>query len=210
MSVERLLPLSGIMFVVLVLITSIGLNNDAPTTSAPAAEVASYYGENDVAQGIGSFLIAAAVLFLVLFAVALASLRPQTDARLWERVLVGGSVLAGAIFLLTGILNFALVDGATNEASKEALQALSLALGNNWVGFNAGLGVMMVGAGGTLLGRPRLYPALGWSALVLGIALFIPFVDFIALLLSAIWIVVVSVVLFRATESRLASVAPAA
>jgi hypothetical protein len=95
MSVERLLPLSGIVFVALVLITSIGLNNDAPTTSATAAEVASYYGENDVAQGIGSFLIAAAVLFLVLFAVALASLRPHTDARRWERVLVGGSVLAG-------------------------------------------------------------------------------------------------------------------
>jgi hypothetical protein len=128
----------------------------------------------------------------VLFAVALASLPPHNDKRLWERVLVGGSVLAGTIFLITGIVNFALVDGATNDASEEALQALSLLLGNNWVGFNAGLGVMMIGAAGMLLARPRAHAGLGWTALALAIALFIPFIDFIALLLTVIWIIVAS------------------
>jgi hypothetical protein len=210
MDIKRLLPLSGIVFVVFVLVTSIALNSDAPTSTATGAEVASYYAENEIAQGIGSFLIAAAVLFLVLFAVALASLPPHDDKRLWERVLVGGSVLAGTIFLITGIVNFALVDGATNDASEEALQALSLFLGNNWVGFNAGLGVMMIGAAGTLLARPRAHAALGWTALVLGIALFIPFVDFIALLLTATWIIVASVVLFRATKRDVAVAVPAA
>lgn len=210
MDIKRLLPLSGIVFVVLVLVTSIALNSDAPTSTATGAEVASYYAENEIAQGIGSFLIAAAVLFLVLFAVALASLPPHDDKRLWERVLVGGSVLAGTIFLITGIVNFALVDGATNDASEEALQALSLFLGNNWVGFNAGLGVMMIGAAGTLLARPRAHAALGWTALVLGIALFIPFVDFIALLLTAIWIIVASVVLFRTTKRDVAVAVPEA
>ena len=200
MIIKRLLPLSGIVFVVLVLATSIALNSDAPTSTATGAEVATYYAENEIAQGIGSFLIAAAVLFLVLFAVALASLAPHDDKRLWERVLVGGSVLAGTILLVTGIVNFALVDGATNDASEEALQALSLFLGDNWVGFNAGLGVMMIGAAGTLLTRPRAHAALGWTALVLGIALFIPFVDFIALLLTAIWIIVASVVRFRTAK----------
>jgi hypothetical protein len=208
MIIKRLLPLSGIVFVVLVLVTSIALNSDAPASTATGAEVATYYAENEIAQGIGSFLIAAAVLFLVLFAVALARLRPHDNERLWERVLVGGSVLAGTVFLITGIVNFALVDGATNDASEEALQALSLFLGNNWVGFNAGLGVMMIGAAGTLLARPRAHPALGWTALVLGIALFIPFVDFIALLLTAIWIIVASVVLFRTTKRDVAVAVP--
>ena len=208
MDIKRLLPLSGIVFVGLVLVTSIALNSDAPTSTATGAELASYYAENDIAQGIASFLIAAAVLFLVLFAVALASLPPNDDERLWQRALVGGSVLAGTIFLITGIVNFALVDGATNDASGEALQALSLFLGNNWVGFNAGLGVMMIGAAGTLLARPRAHAALGWTALVLGIALFIPFVDFIALLLTAIWIIVASIVLFRTTKRDVAVAVP--
>ena len=44
---------------------------------------------------------------------------------------------------------------------------------------------------------------LGWAALVLGILLFIPFADFIALLVTLVWILVVSVVLFtRAGAAR--------
>ena len=65
------------------------------------------------------------------------------------------------------------------------------------VAFNAGFGVMMLGAAGCLLTRAGSYRWLGWIAVVLGIALFIPFADFIALILTLIWILVVSVLLFR-------------
>lgn len=56
---------------------------------------------------------------------------------------------------------------------------------------------MMLGAAGSLLGTARGYRWLGWAALVLGIALFIPFADFFALLLTLIWIIVTSVMAFR-------------
>ena len=59
---------------------------------------------------------------------------------------------------------------------------------------------MMLGAGGWLLGRIGNYNILGWVALVLGIALFIPYADFFALLLSLLWIIVAASVLSVARQ----------
>ena len=60
----------------------------------------------------------------------------------------------------------------------------------------------MLGAAGWLVGRPGRYSGLGWVALVLGIGAFIPFVDFFALLLSLLWIIVTSVMLYRAPQDE--------
>ena len=67
-----------------------------------------------------------------------------------------------------------------------------------WLPVNSGLGVMMLGAAGSLLASRRLPRWLGWSALALGVGLFILFVDFVALILTLVWIIVLSVLLFRA------------
>jgi hypothetical protein len=71
-------------------------------------------------------------------------------------------------------------------------------ISTTWAAFNAAFGVIMLGAAGSLLADGRGGRWLGWVALLLGIALFIPYADFIALLLTLIWIIVTSVLLFRA------------
>jgi hypothetical protein len=124
--------------------------------------------------------------------------------------MIAGSVLTGAAILVTAAVHFALTDGATNNVSPDALQALALVDGNTWVAFNPGLGVMMLGAAGALIPRLGAYRWLGWVALVLGIALFIPVADFFALLLTLVWILVVSVMLFRAGAEVAPRVAPSA
>src|SRR2546425_124450 len=63
-------------------------------------------------------------------------------------------------------------------------------------------------AAASLLARTRLYRWLGWAALAPGIALFIPFVDFVALVLSGVWILVASVTLFREQAETWSAVAP--
>jgi uncharacterized membrane protein YkvI len=73
--------------------------------------------------------------------------------------------------------------------------------GNVWLPFNSGLGVMMLGAAGLLLTETRLPSWLGWIALVLGVALFIPWVDFFALVVALVWIIVASVMLYRGSSS---------
>jgi hypothetical protein len=217
MDAKRFLPLSGIAFVALVVIPVFALGGeDAPTSDASAAEVMAFYDAHTVQQGVVSFLLAASAPFLVFFGASLAGSLSRTDAyrrEVGERVLSGGSVLAAAAFLVTALAHFALADGADQGVSPTALQALNVLDNNTWIAFNSGLGVMMLGAAGCLIPRTRAYRRLGWMALVLGIALFIPFADFFALLLTGVWIIATSVILFRErseAEAGFAAVAPTA
>ena len=56
---------------------------------------------------------------------------------------------------------------------------------------------MLLGAGGGILGGAGLPKWLGWLALVVGVACFIPYVGFLGFIASTLWIVLTSVVLFR-------------
>jgi hypothetical protein len=197
---SRLLPLSGIVFVVFALVAVVGFGGDTPDTDASGASVLSFYDEHSVRQAIGAFVFAASVPFLVAFAASLATtLWPRNSERppVWELVLVGGGVLTAATVLVTAWLVFALADAGDQRLSGPALQALNALGGNTWIAFNSAFGVMMLGAAGSLLGSGIGLRWLGWAALVLGIALFIPYADFIALLLTLVWIIVASVMLFR-------------
>ncbi len=201
MDARRFLPLSGSVFVIVALVAVIGFAGDVPESNAPGAEVASFYDDEQTQQVIGAFLWVASIPFLVFFAVAVAGFARSAEARtMWGYVVVGGSVLLGATLALLAAIQFAMTDGATNDISPAALEALNLILGNGWVAFNGALGVMMLGAAGCLLSAIR-YRWLGWVALALGVALFIPFADFVALILSLLWILVASVLLFRAASS---------
>jgi hypothetical protein len=195
---SRWLPLSGVVFVVLMLVVIIGFSGDTPGTDDSGAKIASFYDDESVRQGIAAFLLAATAPFLLLFSTTLAGLAGsgRTSREIWRRMFLGGSFILGAIIMVMAMIHFALADGA-GDVAPAALQALNLLDGNFWVAANPALGVMMLGAAGWLLGRVGNYNALGWVALVLGIGLFIPFVDFFALLLSLLWIIVASVLLYR-------------
>jgi hypothetical protein len=194
----RLLPLSGLAFVILAVLAIVGLGGDTPDSEASAAKVASFYEAHQNRQIVAAFVLAAAVPLLAFFGVSLAlALWPAEAGRrpVWPVVLAGGSLLACAAFALAAFIHFALADAADHVAAS-TLQGLNVLDSDTWVVFNGGLGVMMLGAAGSLIPRAKTR-VLGWTALVLGIALFIPFADFFALLLTGIWIIVTSVLLFR-------------
>jgi hypothetical protein len=58
---------------------------------------------------------------------------------------------------------------------------------------------MMLGAAGVLLSAGVLR-SLGWTALVLGIVLFVPIAGFFAMFLTAVWIVFTGIALARRAE----------
>ena len=203
MTWRRWLPLTGIAFVVVVVLAVL-LSGSTPGTDDAASKVASFYNEHQNREVVASFLLAASAPFLVIFTCVAAQRWGGGEgggARVWPLVFIGGSVLLGAIILVLATVHFALADGADNGVAPGGLQALNLLDNNFWVGANAALGVMMLGAAGTLL-LMRLRGArwLGWIALLLGVLLFIPFADFFALLASLLWILVVSVMLTRGGE----------
>ena len=205
MDVRRLLPLSGIVFVALLVIPVVVLGGDTPDSDATAAEVSAFYGDEVARQGIAAFLLAASTPFLVFFASALAAHLGlgvgQEHRPIWERIVLAGSAITAAAAVVAALIHFALADGADNDVSAEALQALNVLDGNVWLPFNSGLGVMMLGAAGLLLTETRLPRWLGWIALVLGVGLFIPFIDFFALVITLLWIIATSVMLYRGSSA---------
>ena len=214
MDIRRLLPLSGIVFVVLVVVPVVALGGDHPESDGTAAEVAAAYADDVVQQGIAAFLLAASAPFAIFFGSALAArlglysghqLRP-----IWERVVLAGSAVTASAAVIAALIHFALADGADQEVSPTALQTLNVLDNNVWLPFNSGLGIMMLGAAGLLLTERMLPRWFGWLALLLGIALFVPFADFIALIIALIWIIVVSVMLYMAADRRATPLPPSA
>ena len=109
MSARRLVPLSGIAFVALVVVAIVGIGGSTPGTDASAAELASFYDDNAIRQGIGTFVLAASVPFLVLFGVSLATTLGARTA--WGHVLFAGTILVSGAVLLASTAHFALVLG---------------------------------------------------------------------------------------------------
>jgi hypothetical protein len=204
----RLAPLSGLAGVLMVIVSFAVLGGDTPGSEDSGAVVNAFYDAHQGREMAASIVLAAAAPFLVIFAISLAlALWPAEGMRsaLWQLTLAAGGAVAGAAFVISGMLQFAVTDAADQSSVGGAtLQALNVLTADSWVAFNAGLGVMMLGAAGTLLSRKAM-PVLGWIALAAGIALFIPFADFVGLIVTGLWIIATSVLLYR----RGAGLAPA-
>jgi hypothetical protein len=205
--VSRWLPLSGLAFVVIVVVTFAAVQGDTPDSGSSAAKVVSFYSDHQDSQFVTAFLLAAAAPFLIFFGVnlALALWQPAADRRpVGPAVLAVGSAIAALSFMVAAHSVFAVADGV-DHLSPETLQGLNVLDSDSWIVFNSGLGVMMLGAAASLIPRGPSTRSLGWSALVLGIALFIPFADFFGLLLTGIWIIVVSIMQFRGSSALTAA-----
>lgn len=193
----RMLSLSGVAAVVLVVASWAGLSGDTPGGGATASKISAYYGSREAREMIAAFVLAASAPFFVLFAATLAESLSVNGRTIWLRVLTaGGAVVAGA-FLVAALIHAALTQTANDhDAAGGALQALAGLDQSTWMALCAGLGVLMLGAAGSLLAQ-RVAPVRAWIALVAGIALFIPFSDFIALIVSGLWIIATSISLYR-------------
>jgi hypothetical protein len=198
---SRLLALSGVAFVVLALISIVGLGGNTPGPDATAAKISSYYVSHESREYLASFVLAASGLFIIGFGIALAlATRPLAAVRgpFWPMLLTAGSVLAGGAWIVTAFAHLALTDAANQaRVAGSALQALNVLDSDSWMVFNTGMGVLMLGAAGSLIPARGAFRVLGWIALVAGLTLFVPFADFVALLVTAIWLIVASVLLYR-------------
>jgi len=94
--VNRRFLLCGIAFVAVLLVAIIGVGGGTPGTGASAEKLASFYSDNDVRQGIGTFVLAAAAPFVVLFGVGLMTAVGRRDGgewTAWSWVLLTGTIL---------------------------------------------------------------------------------------------------------------------
>lgn len=203
MKSARLAPLSGIAFVVLLILGVIVVSGNTPSIDDPASKIASYYADHKAKETIAVILVGLSAVFLTIFVVSLRDyLRGAGgDGSAWPTVaLIGGVVSVAGIFG-AGALHLALVNGGDKHISPEAMVAINAVDSDSLLAFVVPLGIMLFGvAGATLAGGGGLPKWMGWVALVLGVIFFTPIFP-LSMLLTFIWIIVVSILMYRRAGS---------
>jgi hypothetical protein len=206
----RYAPLSGILFVVL-LVVSFFIGGDTPDSNDSTQKVIQLWSDNDSKQIAGAIVGAVATVPFLWF---LSSLRSML------RVAEGGTgrlsnlAFAGGILLATG----AVVDSSLQFAVAESVgdvpplvtQSLSVLYSDFFFVFPIGVGTFALATGLVVLRTGVLAAWLGWLVFLLGIIAFVPLVGFFSVFVVFAWIVVVSIIMFRRGDPTVTPTVPAA
>jgi hypothetical protein len=194
----RLAPLTGVIFAVLVVV-AILTGGETPDANASPAKVIAYYGSHRSEVETSGILFALAFLFVVLFAGALRSyLRRMPAAEgLAAIVLAGGVLMAAGVFMAVSA-EYGLAHNL-HYLTPATAQTLSVLSNELFLPVLGGAFLFAIGSGLAILRGARLPRWLGWVAIVLAIAVLIPPASFPALLVFAIWSVIVSILIYRRT-----------
>jgi hypothetical protein len=206
MRTPRLAPLSGVLFVVLLIIGFIPLSGDTPDIDDPAQKITDFYADKQGQEIAAVVVVMLAALFLAVFAVSLRDYLRGGDvgADFWPALaLVGGAIAVAGLLVAAGI-HFALVDGGDKDISPDAMVALNAIDNDNFPAFSLPLGIMLLGAAGaTLRDGANLPRWMAWVALVLLVLYFTP-IGFAAFGLTGIWIIIASILMFQRSSAATA------
>ena len=193
-SSEWLVPLTGVAFVVLVIVSLI-IGGEPPSADEPAQEIVDHYIDNKSSIQIGAFLGAVAGTLLVFF---FGYVRKVLRAAEGEGGMLSLVALVGAVIIalgaaIDGTISFAIAEAADDiePASVQTLQAL---WDNDFLPFALGSQVLWFAAGISIVRHGALPKWLGWVAIVFGVASLTP-IGFFAFVAGAVWILVVSILL---------------
>lgn len=199
---ERLAPLTGVLFTVLAVV-GILVGGDVPDTDASAAEILDHYeDEGPVFVGVIALLLAGVALLF--FAGALRRHFAAVGPEWLAAVVFGGAVVLAAglgIFLSSQV---ALADAADNQ-QEASLQALNILDNTNFGAAVVGLATIYLASAWHVLASRSLPVWIGWLSLLLGILAVAGPLGFVAFLAFPIWVLIASITLFR----RVTAIAPA-
>jgi hypothetical protein len=199
MKSSRFAPLSGIAFVVLLVLAFGPIGGNTPGIEDSGAKIVSFYHDNQGKEIAAIAVVALATVFLTFFAVALRNyLRVErAGSEFWPTVaLVGGAVGVAGLLIAVGT-HFALVDGGDKRIDASAMVALNAIDNDNFAGFTFALAILLFGSAGAILKDGANLPKwFAWVAIVLGIVYFTP-AGFFAFMLTGIWIIVASILMYR-------------
>jgi uncharacterized membrane protein YhaH (DUF805 family) len=201
---ERWAALGGIVYVVLFIVGLIVSENGQPDSDAAPAKVIAFYskGSNRDQIGIGWLIMLVGFLGLILFIGVLAQVvRRLSDSDAWSRIaVIGGALYAGA-GVIGASLSMAIKtmsdDTYRDQVDPELIHAASDGGYVIHSGGGVGAGAMMIAASAAALGARSLPAWVCWLGVLAGVvAVFSIF--FFPWIVIAVWLVVVSVMLFVA------------
>lgn len=209
---QRYEPLAGVVFVVLALIALITASGE--DFLAEPSEVADYYVDNSgrviVAEIIGGYAIFA--FFWFVGAVRNRIRVPETPEGGLPALAFGGGIAAATLILVANAATMAGAfraeeDGQIDPAVAAALNDISSLI----VGIAApvALAVFVAATGIVSITTGVLPRWLGWLSLLLALGFLLPFISFVFWVPFALWVLAVSVLLYRQPgEERLPTTTP--
>jgi len=199
----RLVSLLGALFFLLVVVGYL-VAGDTPDHHALGPEIRDDY-DNETKHQIAAFLVALGAVPLLFFAGYLRAVlqRLHPSGRLSPNVALAGAVVAATGLAVQSLIHAALAEAAqTPEFSDQALQSLNALDIWSFYPLAIGLSTFVLASGVALLrGRPFFAPFLAWAAVVLGVLALVPIIGFLAAILSGVWVLVISVMLFARSEA---------
>lgn len=200
MTKDSLAPLTGAAFLV-VAIAAFAIGGEPPDAEHSAEEIVSHYVDNKDSVIFGAVLATLASTLLVFFGATLsATLRAADRAPgiLSAAVLVGASIMAVGLAIDSTIL-FALAEAA-EDIEPGSVQALQALWDNDFLPIAMGTLVFLLSSGLAIIRTGALPKWIGWVAIVLAVIALTP-IGFVAFIGSAIWVLVVSVMLTMRARS---------
>lgn len=197
-----LVPLTGVLFVILTVVGFL-VGGEPPDADDPIDEVVEYWVDNDSAAMVGSVLHALGAVALIFFAASLRRVlrRREDGAGILSVAAMAGGIVAAAGIGVDASIRFATADLA-GDVDPVVTQTLSALWSDFFFPMVVGIATLILATGLSAL-RTQVIPVwLAWIGFLICIAFFTP-AGFIAFLVSALWILVVSILLWRqeATES---------
>jgi hypothetical protein len=205
---ERMAPLSGVAFSVLVLV-GIGLTSDLGFLDPPQ-ELAKVYVEDSGRVLAGMQVLALAAFLLVWFVGTLRARihRAEGGVGRLASTAFGGGVAAAALLLAGAVAQGAAALRAEDAGAIDPNAAATLTdLGNVLMGAAAPVALAVVTAATALaaLRTPILPTWLAWISVVLSVGLIILPINFMVVVLFLVWAVAVGILLYVQTGPTTAS-----
>ncbi|MGH2978460.1 MAG: hypothetical protein ACRDLQ_02325 [Solirubrobacterales bacterium] len=195
---ERFAPLTGVAFVILVIVAVI-VGGETPAADDPLAEVVEYWNDNKDQNIVAAIIAAISTVFLLWFAGVLRAVLAAAEgapARL-ANTAFGGAVIGAVGWAMLIGFTFVAADTA-GEVAPQVTQTLSALQADFFFPLSIGFAVFLLASGLAIVRAGALPSWVGWVALVLGVVALTP-AGFFAILAMLVWIVAVSVMLFMAT-----------
>lgn len=205
MKKEWLLPLTGVVFIVLVIAGFIVGGEPPNTEDDSVQEIVDFYVDDRDSIFAGVFLLGLAMVFFIFFANYLRALFHGTRAA--ATILVGAAifVVGGAI---DGTLLIAMTEAADNDLPPETILTLQALWDNDFLPFAIGITVFVTSLGISILRTAVLPRWLGWVTIAIAVVSIAGPIGFFAFPLTGLLILVLSVML--TLRARKAAAPPSA
>jgi hypothetical protein len=189
---ERLTPLSGVVFVALVFASAALNASDQDPSKKTAAQIAGHYRDHASQVQAAGYLAGLAAVTLLFFAGWIRELLDRARHDLWASVAHGALIALAGAAAISGTLDVT-VGLFADDLSPAALSAVHAIAYNFFMPLTLAMGAFLLAAGIGIVRGAALPRWTGRVACLLGLLCLVPMVGFFGFVAGMIWLLGVSI-----------------